>query len=95
MEENFNIREVLEQLKGIRLISDKTPIKLPFPERHLVSFLQTLKYFALLTERQFLKEKAAFVHRLPLPVISALHCELFQLAIMTLLEKLRSPASPA
>lgn len=89
MDENLGNREILQQLKGIQLVS--RPVQLPFPEEYLASFLQSLKYHAFLTLWTFIKERNTLLRELPPHLVSALHCELFQLAVRALMQALRVP----
>lgn len=99
VKEDLEASDVLDQLPGqiygITRIKNGVSIPrpeviLPFPKEHLETFIQDLKAYAALTLRQFAVEYPAFLASLPEEVSSALHEELFELAMLLLSERLQS-----
>lgn len=95
-EDHLETRDVLGQLKDVDherdgVLIPAPQVKLSFPESDLATFLQGLKYHAVLTAWRFVNQWATFLHELPLVVAASLREQLFEIAVVMLMEKLKSP----
>lgn len=95
-EDDLEARDVLGQMKDVDHERDGVLIPAPrvnlsFPESDLDTFLQSLKYHAILTAWRFVNQWATFIHELPLAVAAALREQLFEIAVVLLMERLKSP----
>lgn len=94
-EDHLETRDILGQLKDVDherdgVLVPAPQVKLSFPESDLATFLQSLKYHAVLTAWRFVNQWAIFLHELPLAVAAALREQLFEIAVVMLMEKLKS-----
>jgi hypothetical protein len=104
MEADLEVNDVLVQLRGQvydhfsrlenGILISPPSVDLPFPEEHLETFVQDLKAYAALTLWHHAHEYPAFLASLPKGMLVSLTAELFQLALLLLIKRLRSAATP-
>lgn len=100
VKEKLDVREVLAQLPGqvyrhprVRngvVTAPRPDVKLPFPEENLRSFLDELKYLALVAFSHFARHHRRFLRSLLPDVEATVYDEVFEIAVREILAVLHS-----